>query len=77
VQRGEVWLDADGLPRRIKVAIRQTRDRRDVVELHYTLELFDIGRPLDLHLPKKKEISRVETFGDVLQATGAAGAAGG
>jgi hypothetical protein len=67
VVKGEVWLDADGVPRRIKANIRQVKDRKDIVELQLALEFSNVGVPFDIRLPKKKEISVVDNVGSLRQ----------
>lgn len=78
----EVWLDDDGLPRRVKVRFREVRSRRDILELSVTLELFDYGAPVRITLPKSAETAEVDSVGALGPTTAGAqlapqGAAGG
>lgn len=74
VVKGEVWLDDDGLPRRIKANVRQVRDRNEELEVRYTLELFDFGADIDLALPPDDQVSEVDGLGAIVQATNPLGA---
>jgi hypothetical protein len=67
-----VWLGADGLPRRIQVTMSQRPDIEQRADVTYELELASFGAPLDLHLPKRKEIATVDTMGPIIAATSAA-----
>jgi hypothetical protein len=69
VVRGEVWLDDEGLPRRIKANVRQQRRRNETLELHYTLELFDFGAATDIAIPGGDDVSEVDGMGGIAQAT--------
>ena len=69
VVKGEVWLDADGLPRRIRANVRQQRDRNEVIELHYTLELFAFGADAAITIPEGDDVSEVDNLGGIMQAT--------
>jgi hypothetical protein len=57
----DVWLDDDGLPVRIKVRLKQVIDRRDVIQLNVTLDLFDFGTPVDIALPKDDDTAEVDS----------------
>ena len=69
--KASVWMGADGLPRRIKVTLSQRRDVDERVDVTYVLDVVAYGTPLDLHLPKRKEIATVDSMAKVLAATSA------
>jgi hypothetical protein len=69
VVKGEIWLDADGLPRRIRADVRQQRDRNEELELHYTLELLEFGVAAEIAIPGGDEVSEVTDLGGIMQAT--------
>jgi hypothetical protein len=70
---GEVWLDDEGLPRRYAVTLKPKVRRKDIADLRLTVELSDIGRPVDIALPGKAETARVEDLGALTQAITGAG----
>jgi hypothetical protein len=76
VVKGEIWLDADGLPRRIRADVRQQRDRNEELELHYTLELFELGVATEIAIPGGDEVSEVTDLGGIMQATNPLGSLG-
>lgn len=71
---GEVWLDDKGLPRRYSVVLKSSVRRRALVDFRLTVEMFEVGQPVRIVLPGKRETSRVEGLGGLAQAiTGGAG----
>jgi hypothetical protein len=60
VHPGRVWLDDDGLPRRVEVRLKQQRSRREAIEMTLTLELFDIGEPVSIELPAEDDTLTVK-----------------
>ena len=69
VVKGEVWLDDEGLPRRIRANVRHQRDRNEELELQYTLELFDFGIAAAIEIPSGDEVSEVDGLSGIIQAT--------
>lgn len=69
VVKGEIWLDDEGLPRRIRVNVRQQRDRNEELEVHYSIELFDFGIATDIPIPAGDDVSEVDGLGGIIQAT--------
>lgn len=67
---GEVWLDDDGLPRRFAVTLKSNVRRRALVDLRVTVELADLGSPVQVDLPDKAETSKVEGLGGLAVALG-------
>jgi hypothetical protein len=65
---GEVWLDEQGLPRRYSLTLKSNLRRRSIADLKLTVELFDVGRPVDIALPAKSETAKVEDLGNLLDA---------
>jgi hypothetical protein len=68
ISKGEVWLDAKGLPRRIAVTVREKRSRNEVVDLRFALDLFDFGAATSVHLPLNKDIERVKSVSELTAA---------
>ena len=69
VVKGEVWLDDEGLPRRIGARVRQQRARNEELELQYVLDLFDFGTTTEIVIPDGEQISEVDGLGGIIQAT--------
>jgi hypothetical protein len=67
VFRGDVWLDGEGLPRKYSVTLASKVRRRSLAEVRLTVELFDVGQPVDIVLPDKSETAGVEGLGDLSQ----------
>ena len=70
IAKGEVWLDADGLPRRVLANVRASRGRQQEIELQFTLELSDFGAATTVHLPLNKDIERVNSVSELTSAAG-------
>ena len=78
VHAGRVWLDDEGLPRRIEIRLREERSRRDATEVILRLELFDFAKPVAIALPKKSDVASVSdlpALGAVIDPSIIAGAA--
>jgi hypothetical protein len=67
VSKGEVWLDAKGLPRRIIVTVRASRGREQAIDFRFRLDLFGFGLGTAIHLPRQKEIARVNSLSDLTE----------
>jgi hypothetical protein len=65
IAKGEVWLDAEGLPRRMLATVRASKGRNQVIELSFRLDLSDFGAATAVHLPKNGEIERVDSFSEL------------
>jgi hypothetical protein len=65
---GEVWLDQQGLPRRYSMTLKSKLRRRSIADLRLTVELSDVGQPVDIPLPTKSETVKVEGLGGLAQA---------
>ena len=54
----DVWIDADGLPRRMQLDmggdVRASGRRRRTLTM--TIELFDYGEPVDIEVPSPDEV---------------------
>jgi hypothetical protein len=64
----EVWLDAQGLPRRYALTLKSKLRRRPIADIKLMVELLDVGQPVDIALPDKRETVRVEGLGGLVQA---------
>lgn len=64
---GEVWLDDDGVPRKYSVTLKSKVRRRALADVRLTVEMFDVGNPVEIVLPGKDETSTVEGLGDLTQ----------
>jgi hypothetical protein len=72
----EVWIDRDGLPRRLIVNLRQKftiRVSRDIATdvvfpISYTIELSDFGAPLQIAAPSADTVARVGTLNALLES---------
>jgi hypothetical protein len=64
----EVWLDAQGLPRRYSLTLKANLRRHSIADLVLTVELVDVGQPVDVALPAKSETVKVENLGGLAQA---------
>lgn len=67
---GEVWLDDQGLPRKYSVTLKSKVRRRALADFLLTVEMFDIGQPVQIVLPPKRETARVDGLGSLAQAVG-------
>ncbi len=59
---GEVWLDADGLVRKIVYVLRQQKDRVNAFEMKATWEFSDYGVPVSIALPARGDVIRSGRF---------------
>ena len=59
VYPAQVWLDDRGVPRRMSVRFRQQIDRLDQYGFTMTIELADLGAPVQIKLPGSDEIAEV------------------
>jgi hypothetical protein len=57
VHPGRVWLDDDGLPRRVEIRLKQERSRRDAIEVAITLDLRKLGAPIAIDLPDGEDVA--------------------
>lgn len=67
---GEVWLDNQGVPRRYSVTLKSKVRRRALADFRLTVEMFDLGQPVQIVLPDDRETARVEGLGSLAQAVG-------
>lgn len=65
---GEVWLDEEGLPRRYTVVLKPALRRRALVDIRITVEMFEVGQPVNITLPGKQETAKVDGLGGLYQA---------
>lgn len=65
---GEVWLDRDGRPRQYSVTLKSRVRRTALVDFHLTVELFDLGQPVQIVLPTKRETVVVDGLGGLARA---------
>jgi hypothetical protein len=56
----EVWIDDDGLPRRIRTVLEIDDEVRGPITQETTLELFDFGVPVDLTPPAGDEVVELD-----------------
>lgn len=63
-----VWLDGEGVPRRVEVTFEQVVNRRNIFELVVTLELSEYGGAARVDLPGDDDIARVEGLGQLINA---------
>ena len=64
---GEVWLDDNGVPRKYSVTLKSKVRRRSLADFRLTVEMLDIGGPVQIVVPDKSETSTVEGLGDLTQ----------
>jgi hypothetical protein len=69
VHPGRIWLDDDGLPRRVELRLRQERSRRDAIEVALVLDLFELGAPVTIAFPDDDEVSTVRDIASFVQAS--------
>lgn len=65
---GEVWLDNQGLPRRYSVTLKSSVRRRDLIDFRLTVEMDEVGQPVEVALPDKSQTATVEDLGALSQA---------
>ncbi len=65
---GAVWLDGEGLPRKIRFTVNQRVDRANVFATAFDLEIFDFGAPLTVDLPAAAEAVTTKSFGGLAAA---------
>lgn len=75
VTPAEVWLDGDGLPRKIIFEAEQRVDRHNVFSLTLTYELSDFGTPVQIDVPEEDRTIEVDTIQQLLAETGIEGLA--
>ncbi|MGE3621131.1 MAG: hypothetical protein AB7L84_11785 [Acidimicrobiia bacterium] len=62
----EVWIDDDGLPRRMTLALDEAMEglTEEGITASFTFELFDYGEPLDIVVPDDDDVAPLgEAFG--------------
>jgi hypothetical protein len=65
---GEVWLDDEGVPRRYEITLKSSVRRHALADIELTVELFDLGQPVQIALPGKGETAKVDGLGSLVQA---------
>ena len=71
----DVWIDGDGLPRRMTVDMGATFGSASAGEdagATMTIELFDYGQPVDIEIPSADEVT---PFSEVMGGLGGFGSA--
>ena len=53
---GEVWLDGDGLPRRVAYDISIPAGTAAPMTLHFSMDLFDFGQPVSVSIPADSDV---------------------
>jgi len=64
----QVWIGADGLPRRIQVTVPQQLDTGDKDELTVTLDLSSFGTSIGIGTPRAQEVAQMQSFARLVQA---------
>ena len=70
---GEVWIDERGLPLRYSLTLKSNVRRRSLADFRLNVEMFDVGQPVEIVLPDKSEIAKVEGLGDLTQSVSGGG----
>ena len=65
----EVWVDGDGLARRMVVALEQLPGMGATGSMRMTMEMFDYGEPVDVQVPDPSEVTPIT---EAMPALGAA-----
>ena len=74
----EVWIDDDGLVRKMEMALSGTTYGLSAGETTtMTMELFDVGKPIEIKVPAKEKVLDLENLDDMLGGTGGLGDLGG
>lgn len=55
----EVWVDGDGLARRMVVALEQIPGMGASGSMRMTMEMFDYGEPVDVQIPDPSEVTPI------------------
>lgn len=64
---GEVWIDDDGLIRRIKFVLRQQKDRVNAFRLTLVWEYFDYGAAASIDTPARSDSIRSGRFREFIE----------
>jgi hypothetical protein len=59
---GEVWIDDEGLARRIVFVLRQQKDRVNAFEMRAGFEFYDYGAPATFRVPLRSDSVRSSRF---------------
>ena len=60
---GEVWLDAEGLPRRFAYYMDFSKAAGKPVVMHFSMEAFDFGQPVQVTIPADADIADAASAG--------------
>lgn len=66
----ETWIDADGLPRRFVLRVRQKLDQDNVFGITYRIELSKFGGPLTIRAPQGDNTAEVSSWNALLNSAG-------
>lgn len=64
----EVWLDADGLPRRVVLRIPQEIDSDNLFRVTYTIDLTKFGAPVAIKAPGRDDTAEVTSLNALLDS---------
>jgi hypothetical protein len=64
---GEVWLDGDGVVRRILFVLRQQKDRVNAFEMRAAWEFYDYGAPVSISVPARSDSIRSPRVRDFIE----------
>ena len=64
---GEVWLDDEGIPRKYSLTLKSKVRRRALADFVLTVEVLELGKPVQIEVPDKSQTATVEGLGDLTQ----------
>src|SRR3954447_13350360 len=70
--KGDVWLDAEGMPVRVVVRLPQSLDRHNRGELTVQVDVSRYGAPAAIPRVKPDDVANVSTIGQMVRSVGAA-----
>lgn len=66
VFRSKIWLDEQGLVRKLEVRIMESPSSNVDFEQTVTIEMTDYGTPFTIALPEPRDLAEVESFGQIV-----------
>lgn len=68
----DVWIDGDGLPRRVRTVVEVEDEQLGPITQQTTLELYDFGAPVDIEAPPEERVTPIDELIADLEALDAA-----
>lgn len=62
---GEVWIDGQGLPRKVLMRLREKYTRRDIIALNVATVIEQVGQDAEVPLPSRDQAARTEDLGAI------------